>query len=82
MAAALLELAESVEESRLHETAKTSAFLGREAVVFHVGLRIGEIEFGVSDVEVAAKDHGLCLLQIFEIAKKRRGPIVVDKPAV
>src|SRR6185436_8396145 len=54
-----LELAESIEETGFHECGETGPFLGREAVVFYIGLGIGQVELRMSHIEVAAEDDGL-----------------------
>jgi len=63
MPSASFELAKRIEKASLHKRAEAGAFLGREAMVLYVGLGIGEINFRVCHVEVAAKDHGLFLFQ-------------------
>jgi hypothetical protein len=45
-------------------------------VIFHVGFRIGKVEFGVRHVEIAAEDHRLFLFKFFEIAKKLAVPLL------
>src|SRR5919108_4758412 len=57
MAAAFLELAEGVEETRLHKRVEAGAFFGREPVVPDIGLGVGEVKFSVRHVQVAAKNH-------------------------
>src|SRR5438874_5393426 len=70
MPATLLELPEGVEETRLHKPAETGPFFGRETVVLHVGLRIGQINFGVRHVEITAENHRLAALKLFEVTQK------------
>src|SRR6266516_7443851 len=78
MPAVGLEFAEGVEEPGLHESGEPGSFLGREAMVFHVCLGIGEVEFGVRHVEVAAEDDGSLLFKPLEVAEE----IAVPPPAV
>ena len=70
MSPARLEFAEGVHESRAHERAEAVALLDGETVVADVGLGIREVNLGVRHVEVAAEDHGLFLLQLFQVAQK------------
>src|ERR1039458_4754112 len=78
MSPALFEFAEGVEETGAHEGAETGAFLGCEAVVVDVGLRVREVNFRVRHVEVAAEDHGFFLFQLFEVTKKIPIPLLAD----
>ena len=81
MPAVGLIFAEGVEETGLHERAEAGSFLGREAVVFHVGSGIGEVDFGVRHILVTAKDNGLFLFKLFKIAEKIAVPLpTVGKP--
>src|ERR1700741_581547 len=59
MAAALLEFAESVNETGFHKRGKPGAFLYGETVVAHVGLGIGEVNLRVRHVQVAAENDWL-----------------------
>src|SRR6266516_6193942 len=59
MTAALLEFAEGVDEARLHRRAEAGAFFGGESMVLYVCLRIGQIDFGVRHVEIAAENYRL-----------------------
>ena len=75
MPAASLEFAKRVEEAGLQEGAKAGAFLGREAVVLQVGLRVGEINFGVRHVEVAAEDHRFSAFELLEVTEEVAVPL-------
>ena len=65
-----LEFAEGVHEARAHKRAEAVALLDGETVVADVGLGVREVNLGVRHVEVAAKDDGLFLLQLFQVAQK------------
>src|SRR5438477_5085693 len=67
MAAVFLELTEGVAKARLHQRAEAGPFLGREPVVFYVGLRVGEVDFSVRHIEVAAENHRLPAFESFEV---------------
>ena len=67
MPAALFKLTEGIEEASLDERGETSAFLGREAVIFQVGFGMGEVDLGVSHVEVAAENYRFATFQLLEV---------------
>src|SRR5439155_1657774 len=75
MPAIRLEHAESVEKTGLHKRGETGSFLGRETVIVHVVLWIGEVDFGVRHVEVAAEDDGLFPFKLLEVAEEIAVPL-------
>ena len=75
MPAAALEFTKGVEEAGFQEGAKAGAFLGRETVVLQVGLRVGEINFGVRHVEVAAEDHRFAAFELLEVTEEVAVPL-------
>src|ERR1051325_11035631 len=74
MPAAFFELAEGVHETRAHQRAEPGAFLGREAVVLHVGLRFAAVDPGVGRVEPAAKDVRFGTFELLEEAAEGAAP--------
>ena len=72
----LLELAERVHKTRLDHRAEAGAFFRREAVVLHVGLRIGEVDLGVRHVQVAAPDDGFFPLELFQVGEEVAVPLL------
>ena len=45
------------------------------------GFGIGEIELGVRDIQVAAEDHGLLLLELLAVGEEGRIPVLVPQRA-
>src|ERR1017187_1760669 len=76
MSPALFKFAERVHETRLDERPETGAFLRRETVVVNVGLRVGEVNFRVRHIEVAAENYGLFLLQFFQVVQEVAIPLL------
>ena len=76
MPAALLELAERVDEAGLDQGAEPGAFLRGEPVVLHVRLRIRQVDLGVGHVQVAADDDGFGLFQLLEIREEVPVPLL------
>ena len=72
----LLEFPERVQEAGVHEGTEALTLLDGEAVVADVGLGIGEVQFGVRDVEVAAEDHRLFLFQLLEVGEEIPVPLL------
>jgi hypothetical protein len=63
---ALIDLTEGVEEAGLEQAGEFRAFLIGESRISAVGRRMLQVDFLVGDVQVAAQDDGLLLLQIFQ----------------
>ena len=77
----LLEFTKGVEKPSSDKGIEPGAFLGRETVVLHVGLGIREINFRVRDVEVAAENDGLFLLQLFKELQEILVPLLAIRQA-
>ena len=65
-----IEEAVGIGEAAVEQSCHLAALLVGEARVLAVGLGVLEVDLAVSDVEVAAEDHGLGLLQLLEIRQK------------
>ena len=81
MARAFLEVAERVHEARADKIAEARALLIGEAGVAHVLLRPRQIDFLVGDVEIAAEEHGLFLLQLLRVGEQRAVPLLPEADA-
>ena len=81
MAVAGFELAKRVDESGAHKVAEARAFLRSEPVIAEVGFGIRQVQFGVSDVEVAAEDDGFGLLELLELTQKGSVPTLPIRQA-
>src|SRR5262245_11278888 len=81
MAAAFLEFTEGVQKARFDEGTEASPFLRGKAVVASVGFGMGEVQFGVSDIEVATKDCGFLARKPFEVAKEFAVPLLPVREA-
>lgn len=66
MAAALFKFPERIHKTRVHESVKTGAFFGSEAMVLHIGLGIREINLRMRHVQVTAPHDRLFSLQHLE----------------
>ena len=77
MAVALLEQAEGIDEPGIDEVLKAAAFLGRESFLASIGLRIGQIELGMRDVQIAAENDRLLALQPSAVVQESRVPMLV-----
>jgi len=60
-----VQVAKTINESSFEDSVKTRTFFIRKSRVFSVRLGVGEINFGVGHVEVAAEDDGFALFQLF-----------------
>src|SRR5882672_52412 len=72
---ALREQAKGVDETRIHEVLESLTFFIREALLAAIRFGIGQIELGVRDIEVAAKNDRLGLLQLLAIGEEGRIPV-------
>ena len=77
MPVALGEDSEGVDETGIDEVLEALALLVGEALLAAVGLGVGEIQLGMRDIQVAAEDHGLLLLQQLAVGKEGRVPVLV-----
>lgn len=82
MTAALFKFPKGVNETGFDERAEAGPFLDSETVIAHVGLGIGEIDLGMGDVEVAAKDDGLFAFQFFEVTEEIAVPFLAVREAL
>ena len=71
---AFLKFAEGVDEARPEKIPKAGALLVGEARAADVLLRPGQVDLLVCHVEVAAKHHGLPLLQLLRVGQQRPVP--------
>src|ERR1700677_3578270 len=76
MPPALLKFPEGIHEARVHKGGKAWAFLGRETVVVKIGARIGEVNFRVSHIKVAAKNYRLLFFETFQLSEKVMVPFL------
>src|SRR6266478_7206767 len=76
MAAAFLKFAEGVQKARFDEGAETRPLLGREPMVAQVGFGMGKVQFGVGDIEIAAKDRRLPPRQLLDVAEEFAVPLL------
>ena len=76
VAVALGEETESVDKAVVDQRLKFRPFLVGETGVFSVVPGIGQIVFGVRDIEVAANDDRLFLFQCFEVRAKSGLPLL------
>lgn len=81
VAGAFFEFAEGVDESGAQVGVEAGAFLGCEAVVVAVGGGVGEVQFGVGDVEVAAEDDGFGAAELEEVAEEGAVPLLAVRQA-
>lgn len=66
----LVELPERINEARIEDGLEPFAFLAREAVIPCISLRMGQIQFCMCDIEVAAHNHRLSGLNGAEEAEE------------
>jgi hypothetical protein len=76
MTVALCEESKRIDETRIDEVLETLAFFIGEAFLAAIGFWIGEIQFGVCDIEVAAENHWLAGLKLFAVGQERRIPML------
>src|ERR1700730_8202828 len=76
MAVPLREKPERIDEPRIHHILKSLALLVGESLFPAVRLGICEIEFGVGDVQIAAKNNRLARLELPAISQKCRIPML------
>ena len=76
VAVALGEETESVDKAVVDQRLKFRPFLVGKTGVFPVGPGVGQIVFGVRDIEVAANDDRLFLFQFFEVRAKSGLPLL------
>ncbi len=74
VAVALLELPEGVDEAGIHEILEPLPLLVGEALLTLVRSRIGQIQLGVRDIQIAAEDDGLATLQLHAVREEGRIP--------
>jgi hypothetical protein len=72
-----MEQAERIDKPRIDEILEAFPLLVGEAVLADVRLRIGEIVRRMGDIEVAAEDDRLPLLQFLAIREEGRIPLLV-----
>ncbi len=75
MPAVFVKFTKGVDESGADEIGKALPLLLRETVVPLVGLRIGQVDFCVRHVEIAAEDYRFFGFQRFEIREKIAVPL-------
>src|SRR5271165_400857 len=75
MSIALREQPKGIDEAGIHEILESGALLVRETLLAAIGFRVGQIEFGVRDIEVAAKNDRLGFFQLLAIGEKGRIPL-------
>src|SRR3984893_3565853 len=76
VAVSLREEPERIDEPRVHHILKSLALLVGESLFPAVRLGIGKIEFGVGNVQIAAKNDRLARLELLAIGKERRVPML------
>src|SRR5260221_5769827 len=74
VAVSLREEPERIDETRIHHILKSLPLLVGESLFPAVRLGIGEIEFGVGDVQIAAKNNRLARLELPAIIQECRIP--------
>src|SRR5581483_4758306 len=79
MAVALPEQAEGIDEARIQKVLEAAALLLGEALAAAVGFRVRQIELGVGNIEVAAENHRLGLLEPPAVRQERRIPVLVTQ---
>jgi len=77
VAAARLEVAERVDEAGGQQAVEARALLVGEAGVAAVGAGVGQVDLPVRDVQVAAEDHRLALLEGAQVLQERRIPLLL-----
>ena len=70
-----VEQAKAVNKSSLHNGVESGAFLIGEARVPAVALRVGQVDFLMSDIEIAAEDDRFALLQVGNVLEKGHIPL-------
>jgi hypothetical protein len=81
MTSLLVELPKRVDEANVQEALEPFSFLISEAVIPCICLGMGQIQFGVCDIEVAASDDGLGGLKGLQEASEVLVPyLAVRKP--
>jgi hypothetical protein len=68
-------VAEGVDEARVEDAGEALALVAGEARRAAVGLRTGDVDLFVSDVQIAAEDDRLARLQIFEVREEGDVPL-------
>lgn len=76
MAVSLGEEAEGVDEAGLEEGLEAGALLVGEAMGLVIGAGVGKVFLGVGDIEIAAEDNGLFLLELFAVGQEGRIPML------
>ena len=76
MAVALGEETEGIDEAGVDERLEFRALFVGEPGVLAVGLRVGQIQFGVRDIEIATDNDRLFLLQLFEVSAEGGFPLL------
>jgi len=74
MAAAALEFAERVDESRPQQAVEPGSFLVGETGVAAVGFGVGQVDLPMGDIKIATEHHRLRLLEIADEFKEGRVP--------
>ena len=70
-----MEQAKAINKSSLHNGVESGAFLIGEARVPAVALRVGQVDFLMSDIEIAAEDDRFALLQVGNVFEKGHIPL-------
>ena len=79
MAVTLLEEAKRIDEAGVDEVLEALALLVGEALLAAVRLWIGEIELRVRNVEIAAEDDRLLLLELLAVGEESGVPMLVPQ---
>ena len=68
-------MAKGVDKASFENRIKSGAFLVGESGVLAIGFWIGEVDFGVGDIQIAAEKDGLFFFEIFAIREKINIPL-------
>jgi hypothetical protein len=74
--AALCEYAECVDESRVDKVLKAFALFLRETFLTSIRFGVGKIDLGMGDIQIAAKNDRLTLLELFAVGEERGIPVL------
>ena len=75
MPVTLREQAKGVHEARVDEVLKARTLFVGEPLLAAVRFRVGQVEFGMRYIEVAAENDRLALFQLFAVGQKCRVPM-------
>ena len=74
-----MEYAKCIDKSSFDKITKPLTLFIGETVLADIGFRVGEIIFGISDIEISAKNHRLLFLQFLTIRQKSWIPLFMTE---